>query len=279
MNTTVTAATFVLLATGACNSQGSARGTETGLTDLEDTILQLSVEVGNDSESTVPIQEATALLTGQILVRGQLLFSTRGLNPQTGEGCPFLRADASVTIDGAEARLDTRGGAVANGLITTESYSCQMVRFVSAPLSPSPDHRLVVAIRDETANLLMEIDGLFAARAAALIAPDNPTVRIGGEVQVAIPTVPAATASRATLWQQNGPGKWGGFSLPVQTDSEGSFHVLVGPSESGKLAGGSHVLEVYLEHMTATVVTCAGIGTCEGKAMTTAGPFVIELAP
>ena len=275
MNTTVTAAMFVLLGAGAC----SPRGTETGLRDLQDTVLRLSVEIGNDPHPTVPTQEATALLTGQVLVRGELLFSTRGYSSQTGEGCPSLRADASVTIDGAEASLASRGGPVGNGLITTESYSCQMVRFVSAALSPSPDHRLGIAIQDETAHLLMEIDGLFAARAATLVAPTNPPVRIGDEVQVAIPTVPAATGSRATLWQQTDLGRWGGSSVPVRADSEGSLHVLIVPSAGGKLVEGTHVLAVHLEHLAATVATCAGIGTCEGNPMTTAGPFVIELAP
>ena len=54
-----------------------------------------------------------------------------------------------------------------------------------------------ISIQDGSASLLMEIDGPFAARAATLVAPANPPVRIGEEVQVTIPVVPAAQAHRA----------------------------------------------------------------------------------
>ena len=279
MNTKVTAATLVMLCAGGCGSQEDLRGTETGLSDLQGTVLQLSVEVGTDPAPMIPVQEATALLTGQVLVSGKLLFATPGFSPQTGEGCPYLRADASVTVDGAKASFASRGGAVGSGLVTTDRYSCEMVQFVSAALSPSPDHRVSISIQDGSASLLMEIDGLCAARAATLVAPANPPVRIGEEVQVTIPVVPAASASSATLWQKNDSGRWGGFAVPVRSDAEGSVRAMIGPDEGGKLVGGTHVLAVHLDPLATSVVTCAGIGTCVGQPLTTAGPFVIELAP
>jgi len=57
------------------------------------------------------------------------------------------------------------------------------------------------------------------------------------------------------------------------------LRVTIGPDEGGKLGGGTHVLALHLDPFATSVVTCTGIGTCAGKPLTTAGPFVIALAP